>query len=583
MQIDVARAIEEVLNQRKAVNIQGLGSLILEDTPAAISEDNKQIAPPSTQLRFYETETKNAPLRKHLMFKYNLTKDGAQKVIKKFSQSTVNTILNYKEVNIKGVTRIKKKGIGYELKPKKSFINKYYGALPVLDLPSSKKWDQSTKKSKEKSTTVPLSSSTSEKPEVAKTSLSESTNKPKDSSNNDKTQLKSAAPIVASSITKPKESSQKEKSTVSNLKSKETIQPKAFSPSVTDKPAATSKPISTITEKPKAATPITTPTTPATKPIVESISKPASPPAVPPKPVAVQPAKKAAVTPPAIPPKQVVQPTKKAIVTPPPVSAKPIETPKPKPVQPTTVESLKSKHAFKSSSPTENKVMTAPKKTGLTLNEKLGLGTAGSAAQKIVTTATSTVGSTSSQTSKAIKESFKLDSSLTKPASTPPPPPVYHDEGIGCVGPLLGLLGLLLMFLLFYLGYKKFIKKPQVDSISPTELVDDSNNNGDAQEETTLSDLDSGDNTGEAVSVEPKTCIIITGVFSRNENIGKMASRLENRGYEVYMEEYGPYTRVGFEYDCSDTDLASYLQNIRATIPYAQKAWYLEPDFYVEY
>ena len=150
MQIDVARAIEEVLDQRKAVNIQGLGSLMLEDTSASISGDKKKIAPPSAKLRFYKTNTKNGPLRKHLMYKYDLSKEEAQKVIKKFSQSVVKALDSNKEVNIKGVTNISKLNKGIEIKPKKSFIDKYYGGLPVLDLPKSETKSKSKTKAKSK-------------------------------------------------------------------------------------------------------------------------------------------------------------------------------------------------------------------------------------------------------------------------------------------------------------------------------------------------------------------------------------------------------------------------------------------------
>ena len=602
MQIDVARAIEEVLDQRKAVNIQGLGSLILEDTPASVSGDSMQIYPPTTELRFYETKTKNGPLRKHLMYKYNLKKEDAQKVIKKFSQSTVNTLLNYKEVNIKGVTRIKKSGLGYEIKPKKSFINKYYGGLPVLDMPKSKKWGPSKKKAKKSKVLAPpppITTPPSPTNPISSAASEEKKEATKESKKSDikSSQLKSPSEF-ASSVISPKEIIQKKTinsikplptpvtkptpTTVSKPVITKTTTTDAATPKLTAKPT-TPKEISTPTPK---STPVSKPATPVSKPIVKPIIKAT------PTPV-TKPATK--VVKKIVPTKTVVQ-TKKAIVPPPVVSSKPTTpTTIPTPPKKLSTEPLKAKHALKSGpppvpptkpKPSPPKVVDSSKKNKvLTLNEKLGIGTAGSSAAK----ATTAVKSGATDAGKAIKESFKIDTPITK--ANVIPPPVRRNEGIGCVGPLLALLAFLLMFYLLYLGYKKVTKKIQVLETAKTELVDEAQVDGSDGNETAGNSefnpsSEEGEATNEITSGGLSTCVIITGVFSEYRNVNSMESILENRGYSVYTEEYGPYTRIGFEYDCSnssETDLDDYLRNIRATIPTAHKAWYLEPDHYVEY
>jgi len=63
--------------------------------------------------------------------------------------------------------------------------------------------------------------------------------------------------------------------------------------------------------------------------------------------------------------------------------------------------------------------------------------------------------------------------------------------------------------------------------------------------------------------------------------VKKMEEKLLSQGYDVHTEEYGPHTRVGFRFDCSEEDKPEYLHKIRAK--YARKAWYLVPELYVEY
>ena len=361
--------------------------------------------------------------------------------------------------------------------------------------------------------------------------------------------------IAASSkpLLTPKTGTTPTKATPARVISRKVITPKS----------TTTTPIKTTTSATpqKAATTIKTNTTPKTTPI--KATTPIKP--TPPKTVVTPAAKPITPKTPAKP----ATPIKKA-TTPIIPAKKPIVTPS-KPKTPSAPSSAK--HAYKPGTST-NKPVTSGKPQGLTLNEKLGKGATASTAK-----------STTSQASSAIKDSFKLDASSTppeKPAYTPPP--VYHDEGIGCIGPLLGLLGLILMFSLLYWGYKKLANKSSTKKANATELVNDNGTSSDDATNTSLTE-DSGqeEEGSSALSDNPESCIIITGVFSAYENVSKMESLLEDRGYNVYLEEYGPYTRVGFEYDCSQENMVDYLQNIRTTIPSAEKAWYLQPDFYVEY
>lgn len=137
MEVDVASAIEEILDRRKTVSINGLGSLMLENRSAKVSEDGTEIQPPSAILSFFDTQTQNKPLRKYLADKYDLTKDQSKKAINKFSESVVNALSNYGEVNIKGVAYIQRKGGQIRVQANDGFINKYYKNLPAVPLKST--------------------------------------------------------------------------------------------------------------------------------------------------------------------------------------------------------------------------------------------------------------------------------------------------------------------------------------------------------------------------------------------------------------------------------------------------------------
>ena len=134
MEIDVASAIEEMLDRRKTVSINGLGSLVLENYSAKVSDDGGSIRPPSAKLAYYDTQTKNKSLRKYISEEYNITREQAAKAISKFSESVVNALSNYGEVNIKGVVYIQRKSGQIHVKASDSFITKYYKGLSPVSI-----------------------------------------------------------------------------------------------------------------------------------------------------------------------------------------------------------------------------------------------------------------------------------------------------------------------------------------------------------------------------------------------------------------------------------------------------------------
>lgn len=113
------------------------------------------------------------------------------------------------------------------------------------------------------------------------------------------------------------------------------------------------------------------------------------------------------------------------------------------------------------------------------------------------------------------------------------------------------------------------------DDTADADRVSDNSSDGDSQSANADSNATASD--------KPESCVIITGVFSDHRNLKKMETMLDRRGYKVYQEEYGPHTRIGLEFDCSEEDLVEYIQTIRKSVPHARKAWYLKPEMHVDY
>jgi len=223
------------------------------------------------------------------------------------------------------------------------------------------------------------------------------------------------------------------------------------------------------------------------------------------------------------------------------------------------------------------------KDSTLSLNDKLALQNSGQSNKPLVTPP-STTGNT------------KTPSSVNTKPQTPYVPVPPKKEKFGCLGPFLGLLGLLLLCFLVWKGLSCILNKNKtkipatekvVDAIkdgvdkSVEKVTEVSNEVGEQLEETGEKISEELNVTGTTSSGITETCIIIIGSFSNYQNVNRAERQLQDKGYDIYVEEYGPYTRVGFEFDCKGKDLPTYLTKIRRNLE--SRAWYLKPDLYVEY
>ncbi|NNE26747.1 MAG: hypothetical protein HKN09_07880 [Saprospiraceae bacterium] len=152
--------------------------------------------------------------------------------------------------------------------------------------------------------------------------------------------------------------------------------------------------------------------------------------------------------------------------------------------------------------------------------------------------------------------------------------PEKYDEGYGLIPWIIGavLLAALVLFTIFSIRQCQPSQDMPFSNETPTEHVTDMLIADETQEE---------DSSSNEPLLLPEQCIIITGSFASQANVGLMMTKISDAGYDVYTERSGNYTRVGLSFDCADVDLPAYLQNIRATI--APQAWYLDPELYVEY
>ena len=143
---------------------------------------------------------------------------------------------------------------------------------------------------------------------------------------------------------------------------------------------------------------------------------------------------------------------------------------------------------------------------------------------------------------------------------------------------LLALLSLFIMW--FFMCNKKDSLKDVNAAKSNSGIVNDQVLDSSAAQDSL--DVDTlSKSMLDSSNPNPEYCIIVTGVFKKARYILKMQDLLSRDGFDVYKEVNGDLTRVGIKFSCRDVNLEDYIQGIRRT--YAPKAWYLDPELYVEY
>jgi len=134
LNIDIASAIEELLDRRESVCLPGFGTLILEHLSAKLDTEQSTISPPAIKLSYYDTYTSIDPLVNYISTKYKLSQKEAKKAVSVFSERFINVLLNYEEVSIKNIARFIKKDGKIIIEPLETYISKYYRDFAKIKL-----------------------------------------------------------------------------------------------------------------------------------------------------------------------------------------------------------------------------------------------------------------------------------------------------------------------------------------------------------------------------------------------------------------------------------------------------------------
>jgi len=194
----------------------------------------------------------------------------------------------------------------------------------------------------------------------------------------------------------------------------------------------------------------------------------------------------------------------------------------------------------------------------------------------------------------AVVKSSKSTIVATNQNTSSSTPPVYYEEEKGCFAQFFWpLFWLLLLGLLCIYGIKKCSslgmdgsvlgKDGEVSTMSDngkgskSSDVKEGMGDYDANREYLLSEINEIPD-----AVFEQGCVIIVGSFRKNSNIIRMKSQLKAEGKDVYTEVIpSGLTRVGFNLDCSRTEVERLINNARKSID--GRAWYLKPKIKINY
>ena len=524
MKVDVAKAVLDILVENGSVRIPGLGNFDLKDIPAKFSPGKQSMSPPSKEVVFSEEKGDSEELINKIKKDYKLRKVDAVKAVDLFSDKIFKNLLKFDKVRITGLGMLnKRKDDSVEFEVNKSFIQQFNYGLPSVRTQIKSK----TKRTSSKTASAASKSGTDQSIKKSPTTKSsKSTSKTK----------------VNKKVTAKKDVSKK----VGTKKSKESDKKSKVKAVAAAAPVKKPVEVKPIEKKVEVKTPVV-----EKKTIAEKLSSEKS-----------------------------IEVVKTDIA------------PKTSPI----AEAL----------PEIRKVESVPAKIETTRIEKV--------VEPVST----------------IKEAFIGAESKTV-ASTPiksePARISYNDDKDESLWPVIWPV---LLFLGFIAACIFGVRKCSSDKVAigdPIAVVDEgenevvldehgnpiensnsaaasvesedgndveyaggneatgstssTNSTSSVQSKPTSSGTASSSvSEDSSLTTNPSECIIITGVFSRQKYADEMILRMKTAGYIPYAEKEGEVLRVGFKFECSDTDLKEYLRNVRRLI--AKDAWYLQPSLHVD-
>lgn len=191
------------------------------------------------------------------------------------------------------------------------------------------------------------------------------------------------------------------------------------------------------------------------------------------------------------------------------------------------------------------------------------------------------------------ESSFRTD---IKPEVTPS----YVEPAKSSLGWLKWLIGILGLVFLSTILFKmcgaedaSAYKTTQQDEVTQEEgnqeetgddtsiASEESQSTDDSEKEIDFKSEDSGVKETDmktASDFNKDQCIVIIGSYQSDKNVRSADSKIKNKGYKVYKESHGAYTRVGVKIDCDNIDgsYSSFVQRISRE--FGVNAWFLSPE-----
>ncbi len=172
-----------------------------------------------------------------------------------------------------------------------------------------------------------------------------------------------------------------------------------------------------------------------------------------------------------------------------------------------------------------------------------------------------------------------------------------EESGFAWLKWVLGILGLIILSTLLFKmcgkedqsAYKT--NQAKEESVSDTLDKVDAEMDGNTGEEMSSEDEgkteqgeagnkveSSSPHTNAATDFNKEKCIVIIGSYQNSKNVRSATAKIESKGYSLYKETHGAYTRVGLNMNCEDIS-GSYKSFVRdISREFDVNAWFLSPE-----
>ncbi|MFT6336223.1 MAG: hypothetical protein ACJATI_002979 [Halioglobus sp.] len=136
MKIDIPYFIRQVLREQRKVYLPEIGTFILSQSPAQISDDKSRIHPPSLNILFDDDPSTDQSLKKYIQDTDKFSNSKINKAISDYTQSTFNKLINVNANKIKGIGTLVRSEAADKVsfEPSMDLFTKEYSGLTSLSI-----------------------------------------------------------------------------------------------------------------------------------------------------------------------------------------------------------------------------------------------------------------------------------------------------------------------------------------------------------------------------------------------------------------------------------------------------------------